>query len=213
MRNSIYVNVKSLSRTCYYQSRNHQSYPSAGMLRSTVYPEIMALKSITHIDFHCFRRNVFTIKITDNVNLSLKHTAILLVFQLFKYASKIKKETCRKASQSQPVSSHSYCRLSRDHPQSVVIQNDFKHQDTKMNENGPRNQKCQGVLAGVAQWTEHQPGNQRVTSSIPSQGTCLGCRPCPQQGCMRGNHTLKVLSLSPSLPLYKILKKKKSHRK
>ena len=29
--------------------------------------------------------------------------------------------------------------------------------------------------AGVAQWTELQPGNQRVVGSIPSQGTHLGC--------------------------------------
>ena len=36
------------------------------------------------------------------------------------------------------------------------------------------------ALAGVAQWIEHQPVNQRVTSSIPSQGTCLGCGPGPQ---------------------------------
>ena len=32
------------------------------------------------------------------------------------------------------------------------------------------------ALAGVAQWIELWPANQRVTSSIPSQGTCLGCR-------------------------------------
>ena len=36
------------------------------------------------------------------------------------------------------------------------------------------------ALAGVAQWIECQPMNQRVTGSIPSQGTCLGCRPGPQ---------------------------------
>ena len=36
------------------------------------------------------------------------------------------------------------------------------------------------ALAGVAQWTEHRPLNQRVASSIPSQGTCLGCGPGPQ---------------------------------
>ena len=36
------------------------------------------------------------------------------------------------------------------------------------------------TLADVAQWTECQPANQRVASSIPSQGTCLGCRPGPQ---------------------------------
>ena len=32
----------------------------------------------------------------------------------------------------------------------------------------------------VAQWTEGQPVNQRVTSSIPSQGTCVGCGPGSQ---------------------------------
>ena len=36
------------------------------------------------------------------------------------------------------------------------------------------------ALAGVAQWIEHGPENQRVASLIPSQGTCLGCRPGPQ---------------------------------
>ena len=35
------------------------------------------------------------------------------------------------------------------------------------------------ALAGVAQ-TECQPVKQRVTGSIPSQDTCLGCRPGPQ---------------------------------
>ena len=39
---------------------------------------------------------------------------------------------------------------------------------------------CGTALAGVAQWIEHPPMNQRVTGSIPSQGTCLGCRPGPQ---------------------------------
>ena len=38
------------------------------------------------------------------------------------------------------------------------------------------------VLAGVARWTECQPANQRVAGSIPSQGTCLGCGPGPQEG-------------------------------
>ena len=36
------------------------------------------------------------------------------------------------------------------------------------------------ALAAVAQWIEHQPVNQRVTGSIPSQGTCLACGPGPQ---------------------------------
>ena len=42
---------------------------------------------------------------------------------------------------------------------------------------------------GVVQWTECQPVNQRVTSSIPRQGTCLGCKPGPQLGaCKRQPH-------------------------
>ena len=36
------------------------------------------------------------------------------------------------------------------------------------------------ALAGVAQWIEREPANQRVAGLIPSQGTCLGCRPVPQ---------------------------------
>ena len=36
------------------------------------------------------------------------------------------------------------------------------------------------TLAGVAQWTEHWPANQKVTGWIPSQGTSLGCGPGPQ---------------------------------
>ena len=35
------------------------------------------------------------------------------------------------------------------------------------------------ALAGVPQWTECQPANQKVTGSIPSQGMCLGCGPGP----------------------------------
>ena len=38
------------------------------------------------------------------------------------------------------------------------------------------------ALAGVTQWIEHQPVNQRVASLIPSQGTCLGCGSGPQYG-------------------------------
>ena len=37
------------------------------------------------------------------------------------------------------------------------------------------------ALAGVAQWVKHGL-RTRVTSSIPCQGTCLGCRPGPQWG-------------------------------
>ena len=39
---------------------------------------------------------------------------------------------------------------------------------------------CLTALAGVAQWIECWPENKRVTSSIPSQGTYLGCGPGPQ---------------------------------
>ena len=38
------------------------------------------------------------------------------------------------------------------------------------------------ALVGVAQGIEWQPANQRVASSIPSQGTCLGYGPGPQWG-------------------------------
>ena len=37
-----------------------------------------------------------------------------------------------------------------------------------------------GAVAGVAQWIECPYVNQRVTGSIPSQGTCLGCWPGAQ---------------------------------
>ena len=35
-------------------------------------------------------------------------------------------------------------------------------------------EKRETALAGVAWWLEHQLANQRVSGSIPSQGTCLG---------------------------------------
>ena len=62
--------------------------------------------------------------------------------------------------------------------------------------------KKPSALVGVAQWIEHWPVNQRVTSSIPSQGTCLGCRPGPQQGTMWEATTQWCLSpsLSPFIP-------------
>ena len=43
-----------------------------------------------------------------------------------------------------------------------------------------KKEKANGALAGVAKWIERWPANQRVTSLIPSQGTCLGGRPGPQ---------------------------------
>ena len=53
------------------------------------------------------------------------------------------------------------------------------------------------TLPGVAQWIEHQTVNQRVTGSIPSQGTCLGCRPGPQLGVCERQPPVDV-----SLPLF-----------
>ena len=52
-------------------------------------------------------------------------------------------------------------------------------------------------LAGVVQWIEPGPSNQRVTSLIPSQGTYLGCRPAPQLGVRKGQPHTDV-----SLPLF-----------
>ena len=55
------------------------------------------------------------------------------------------------------------------------------------------------ALPGVAQWIECQPANQRVSDWIPSQGTCLGCRPGPWLGmCKRQPHI--DVSLPPFLP-------------
>ena len=63
------------------------------------------------------------------------------------------------------------------------------------------------ALAGVAQWIEHRPANQRVTHAIPSQGTCLACRPGPQYRACERHHTLMFPSLSPSFPLSLKIKK------
>ena len=58
------------------------------------------------------------------------------------------------------------------------------------------------TLAGVAQWIERWLLNQKDAGSIPSQGTCLGCKPGPQEGaCERQPHIDVSLPLSPSLPL------------
>ena len=52
-----------------------------------------------------------------------------------------------------------------------------------------------GSLAGVAQWIECRPANQRVSGLIPSQGTCLGCGPGPQWGMFKRQH-IDFLSVS-----------------
>ena len=58
-----------------------------------------------------------------------------------------------------------------------------------------RNRKS--ALASVAQWIECRPVNQRVVGSIPSQGTCLGCRLGPQLG----EHE-RLPHMDVSLPLF-----------
>ena len=59
------------------------------------------------------------------------------------------------------------------------------------------------ALAGVAQWIEHRPANWKVTSLIPSQGTCLDCRPVPQLGvCERHPIDVSLTHINVSLPLF-----------
>ena len=61
-------------------------------------------------------------------------------------------------------------------------------------------------MSDVAQWIEHWTENQKVTGSIPDQGTYLVFRPGPQLGvCERQPTDVSLTcfspSLSPSLPL------------
>ena len=54
----------------------------------------------------------------------------------------------------------------------------------------------------MAQWVGHRPAKQKVTGSIPSQGTYLGCGYGPRWG-IHGRQPIDVsLSFSPSLPLF-----------
>ena len=75
----------------------------------------------------------------------------------------------------------------------------------------------------MAQWVERCPTNQKVAGSIPTQSTCLGCRPGPQLGVsdrqlIDVSHVDAFLSLSLPLSLEKKkyflkIKKKKKERK
>ena len=47
-------------------------------------------------------------------------------------------------------------------------------------------------------WVEHQPADQSVAGSIPSQGTCLGCGLGPWWGTKRPPH----IDADVSLPLF-----------
>ena len=65
------------------------------------------------------------------------------------------------------------------------------------------------ALAGVAPWIKHWPVNWAVTGLIPSQGTCLGCRPGPWLGvCKRQPIDVSLpLFLPPFFSLWKKIKK------
>ena len=56
------------------------------------------------------------------------------------------------------------------------------------------------ALAGVAQWIECWPANQRVAGLIPVGAHAWVAGQVPSRGCARGNHTLMYLPLSFSLP-------------
>ena len=60
-------------------------------------------------------------------------------------------------------------------------------------------QKWFATLAGVAQWIQCQPENQRVAGSIPSQGTGLCCGPGPQLGACERQlfHVARTLMVLP----------------
>ena len=70
-------------------------------------------------------------------------------------------------------------------------------------------------LAGMAQWIEHRPANQRVTGQFPVRAHAWVAGQGPSKGCARGNHTLMFLSLSFSLSshLSKINQSIKSKKK
>lgn len=81
---------------------------AAMLLKNTEHPEIMGLKSITQVDFYCFRQNVFNAKISENVNVfKTTHTASLLRFQLLKYASKLTKKNLTDST-LEPNGTHPY---------------------------------------------------------------------------------------------------------
>ena len=61
--------------------------------------------------------------------------------------------------------------------------------------------KCYLALAGVAQWIERQPVNQKVLGLIPSQGRFLGCGPGPQLGVRKRQQIDLSLTPDVSFPL------------
>ena len=61
------------------------------------------------------------------------------------------------------------------------------------------NQNTHQALTGVAPLGGHHPSKQKVPGSIPSRGTCLGCRFGPWT---RGNRSMFLSHLDVSLPLF-----------
>ena len=55
-------------------------------------------------------------------------------------------------------------------------------------------------LAGVAQWNERRPANQRVAIRFPVRAHAWVAGQVPSKGRTRGNHTLMFLSVSLSFP-------------
>ena len=60
------------------------------------------------------------------------------------------------------------------------------------------NGKVFDALVCMAYWIEHQPLNPKVTGLIASQGTCLGHRPGPLWGCVRGHRSMYLLHVGVS---------------
>ena len=68
--------------------------------------------------------------------------------------------------------------------------------EPESSQNNFTHKPAHAALAGMAQWTEFPPVNQKVAGSIPSQGTCLSCGPGPQLG------ACKRQPICVSLPLF-----------
>ena len=58
------------------------------------------------------------------------------------------------------------------------------------------------MLAGVAQWIEPRPVNQRVAGSISGRGTCVVVGQVPSWGHERGNQLMFLSPIDVSLPFF-----------
>ena len=57
---------------------------------------------------------------------------------------------------------------------------EYSKKSSRAEENRDKFKKKGIAMAGLTPWIERWPANQRVASSIPSQGTCLDCWTGPQ---------------------------------